>query len=277
VRLSNVAALGLFASSCALLGCAAGLSTSQPAHVPEPGHSQVEAGVDLSFSTDTTRKIVRAAQALEEASRERELSEAEQRAILLGAAELAVNPPAVIPHLGFAVSPFERWELGFRFATSGFRIGARRQLLAQEESRVDLTVGLGLGLGIFTPPIEDVLESVAISDFRRVNVDVPIVIGQHGVWFRWWAGPRFLYSDVAQEMTLALPDGTKVTGTVGAHALYLGGVAGAAFGYKRVFIGPELVLMQLVGGAEMRVFGSHTEVDLDSFVVYPAFAVMGEL
>lgn len=245
--------------------------------MPEPGHSQVEAGVDLSFSTDSTRKIVRAAQALEEASLERDLSEAEQRAILLGAAELAVNPPAVIPHLGFAVSPFERWELGFRFATSAFRVGARRQLLVQEESRVDLTLGLGLGLGIFTPPIEDVIESVAVGDYLRVNVDVPIVIGQHGVWYRWWAGPRFLYSNVSQSMTLSLPDETKVTGTVGAHAFYLGGVAGAAFGYKRVFIGPELVLMQLVGGAEMQVFGSHTEVDLDSFVVYPAFAIMGEL
>jgi hypothetical protein len=267
---------GIAATSALAFGCAAGLSTSQPAHVPERGHSQMESGVDVSFSTGTVRKLVRAAQAFEQASQSRSLTQAEERAILTGAAELAINPPAVIPHLGFAASPFDRWELGLRFAASGLRFGVRRQLLVQEESGFDFTVGLGGGIGLFTPPIGDVLESVAVSGFSRVNLDVPVVFGQHGSWYRWWAGPRLFYSHVTEDLVLTTPNAPPVTGSVSGHAFYLGGVAGAAFGYERVFIGPELVLVELLGAAHMDALGLHTEVGLDAFVVYPAFAILGE-
>jgi hypothetical protein len=259
-----------------LLGCGAGLSTSQPAHVAEQGHSQVELGVDLSFSTGTIRKLVRAAQALESASQTRMLTDAERRAILTGAAELSINPPAVIPHMGFAASPWERWELGLRFAASGLRFGARRQLLLQEDSRVDLTVGLGAGLGIFTPPVGDVLESVEVNDFQRWNFDVPVVFGQHASWYRWWAGPRFYFSSVSQRMTLAVPNAPEVSAKVSGQAFYVGGVAGVAFGYQRIFIGPEMAVVGLFGNAQMDALGVRTQTDLSALVLYPAFAVLGE-
>ena len=72
-------------------------------------------------------------------------------------------------------------------------------------------------IGLFTPPIHDVLASVAVSSFSRVNADLPLVFGQHGSWYRWWAGPRLFYSRVSEDLAL------------------------------------------------------------DAFVVYPAFAIMGEL
>jgi hypothetical protein len=273
---SRVPSHGVVACSLLALGCAAGLSTSQPAHVAEQGHSQMETGVDVSFSTGTVRKLVRAAQALEQASQSRALVPAEERQILVGAAELAIDPPAIIPHLGFAASPFDRWELGLRFSASGLRFGVRRQFLVQEQSRIDLTVGLGGGLGVFTPPIEKVLSAVSVGSFSRVNLDVPIVLGQHGSWYRWWAGPRLFYSHVSTVLTLTEPNVPPVSATVSGHAFYLGGIAGAAFGYERIFVGPEIAIVGLLGGAQMDVLGSHTEASLNALVVYPAFAIMGE-
>jgi hypothetical protein len=244
--------------------------------VAEQGHSQAEMGVDLSYSTGTIRKLVRAAQALESASQTRMLTDDERRAILTGAAELSINPPAVIPHVGFAASPWERWELGLRFAASGLRFGVRRQLLMQEDSRIDLTVGLGAGLGLFTPPVDDVLKSISVNDFQRWNLDVPIVFGQHASWYRWWAGPRFFLSSVSQRMTLTVPNAPEVSAKVSGRALYVGGVAGAAFGYKRIFIGPEIAVVGLFGNAEMDTLGVRTETDLSALVIYPAFALLGE-
>jgi hypothetical protein len=268
----------VLAGGLGLTACAGGLSTSQPAHVPEKGHSQIEAGVDVSFSTRGIRKVVDASRSLEQAAQGRPLTDAEKRSILIGASELAINPPALIPHVGFAVSPFERWELGLRIATSGWRFGVRRQLLVQEEHRFDLSVGLGAGLALFTPPVDDVFESVAIRDFVRWNIDAPISFGQHGSWYRWWAGPRIFYSNVSQTMTLTLapPNEDSISGDIAAHALYLGGFGGAAFGYRSVFIGPELVVVGLVGNARMDVLGTRTHAAIYGLLVYPAFALMGE-
>ena len=259
-----------------LAGCATALSTSQPAHVPAPGHVQPELGVDISFSTGAIRKVIRAADELEDSATLRTLTEEEMRRILEGGAHLTFNPSALIPHVGIASSVFERWELGLRFATSGFRLGVRHQLLEQAESGVDFTVGLGVGRAIFIPPIHDVLDSLTVDDFERWNFDVPVTVGQHGVWYRWWAGPRIALSTVSQTMTLTLPNTPPVTATVSGNGFYLGAHAGTAFGYKSVFIGPELTLVGLFGAADVELMGETRRVGIGSFVIAPAFAVMGE-
>ena len=53
-------------------------------------------------------------------------------------------------------------------------------------------------IAAFTPPVEDVLDTVSIDDFSRWNLDLPVAVGQHGSWYRWWAGPHFSYSSMSQ-------------------------------------------------------------------------------
>ena len=53
--------------------------------------------------------------------------------------------------------------------------------------------------------------------------------------------------------------------------------AGAALGYKSFFVGPELTVTYLFGSADVDAFGASDNVSVGSLVVYPAFAVMGEL
>lgn len=272
---------GLACVAAATWGCGVGLSSNQPAHVAAPGHLHTELGVDISYPTGTAPKVIDAAESVEEASNQRQLTEAEKRTILEGGAAIAMNPPAAIAHLGIDYGIAERWEVGARLATSGWRISSRRQLLLQAESGVDLSIGLGLGRAIFTPPVESVFEKLRVDEFSRWNLDVPVALGKHGSWYRVWGGPRVVFSWVSQTMTLTVDDfGTsepvRVTGAFSGRGLYLGGQAGAALGYRSFFIGPELTLAYVFGAADVDALGSRQSVEVSSLVVYPSFAFMGE-
>jgi hypothetical protein len=268
---------------CGLLaGCAVGLSSNQPAHVAPPGHAHAELGVDVSYPTGTIPNVIDAAESVDEATQMRAVSDAEKRKIFAGAAAIAVNPPAAIGHFGFDYGVAPHWEIGARLATSGARISTRTQLLNQTDDGVDLSLGLGLGRALFTPPVHSVFESVTVDDFSRWNVDVPVAVGRHGTWYRVWGGPRLLWSHVSQSMTLTLRDPStamelRTSGSVSGQALYVGGYAGAALGYKSFFVGPELSVTYLFGSADVNALGSRDTVSIGSWVVYPAFAVMGEL
>ena len=262
--------------------CGVGLSSNQPAHVPEKGHAHAEVGVDVSYPTGTIPDVIHAAESVEEATDQRAVSNDEKRKIFEGAAAIAINPPAAVAHVGLDYGVAENWEVGLRLATSGVRVAGRVQLLKQAVAGVDLSIGLGLGRALFMPPVHSVFDSVTVDDFSRWNVDLPMALGRHGSWYRVWGGPRLLWSHVSQTMTLTLQDfGTpqpiRTTGTVSGHALYVGGQAGAALGYRSFFVGPELTVTYLFGSADVDAFGGRDNVSVGSWVVYPAFAVMGEL
>jgi hypothetical protein len=274
--------LGCSALGVGLAGCAVGLSSNQPAHVADPGHAHTELGVDVSYPTGTIPQVINAAESVDEATQMRALTDDEKRKIFAGAAAIAVNPPAAIGHFGFDYGVAPRWEVGLRLATSGARLSARTQLLKQDEQGVDLSIGLGLGHALFTPPVHNVFADVTVDDFSRWNIDVPVALGRHGSWYRVWGGPRLLWSHVSQSMTLTLRDlatsqEIRTSGTVSGSALYVGGYAGAALGYRSFFVGPELTVTYLFGSADVNAFGSPSTVSIGSWVVYPAFAVMGEL
>lgn len=266
-----------FAPALALCSaCAPALSSFQPAHVPDQGHVQAELGTDVAIPTGSIHKAIDAAEALEAASENRSLTDDEKRTLLEGAVNLATNPPAAIPHFGVAYAPFESTELGFRFAASGWRVGLRRQLLEQARSGLDLSVGLGVGRAAFEPPVDNVLSTIEIEDFVRWTVDVPVAFGRRGDWYRWWAGPRLLYTSFSQSMVLSLAGESPELASISGSGWYVGGHAGAAFGYRWLFVGPELTLVQLLSDAEIELLGESRSVDLDSFVVYPGLALMGE-
>ena len=262
--------------------CGVGLSSNQPAHVPEKGHAHAEVGVDVSYPTGTIPDVIHAAESVEEATDQRAVSNDEKRKIFEGAAAIAINPPAAVAHVGLDYGVAENWEVGLRLATSGVRVAGRVQLLKQAEAGVDLSIGVGLGRALFTPPVHSVFDSVTVDDFSRWNVDLPMAVGRHGSWYRVWGGPRLLWSHVSQTMTLTLqdfgtPEPIRTTGTVSGRALYVGGQAGAALGYRSFFVGPELTVTYLFGSADVDAFGGRDNVSVGSWVVYPAFAVMGEL
>jgi len=92
-------------------GCATTLSSFQPAHVPAPQRFQAESGIDISVSPGGLHRIQDASRQVDASTRQRELTDAERSTIVRGGAQLGLNPPAVIQHMGLAYSPFESWAM----------------------------------------------------------------------------------------------------------------------------------------------------------------------
>lgn len=121
--------------------------------------------------------------------------------------------------------------------------------------------------------------------YERWNADASAVVGRHGGWYRWWAGPRLVFSTLSESLTVTTPSYAaqpgapptmSVSGTVSGQGVYVGACAGAAMGYRHFFVGPELTVLQLFGSANVTALGATTNANLNNFVLAPAFAVMGE-
>jgi hypothetical protein len=292
LRLASRAA-GALALVGANGGCATALSTSQPAHVAPVGHFSAEVGIDLSLSVGALDKVVAASEQISALSNPSSgnpmlLTPDQERTVLAGAAHLGFNPPSIIPHAGVYYVPLPQTEFGLRISGSGLRAGVRRQILDQNANGFDLTVGIGLDRSIFVPQIDYGTctgTCVHIDSYERWNVDASAVVGRHGSWFRWWVGPRFVFSTLSQAMTLTTPSNSDIAGVppvltipgaVSGSGAYLGLSAGVALGYRHFFLGPELTVVELVGSADVTALGSTVNESLEALVLAPSFAVMGE-
>lgn len=262
-----------------LMGCAPALSTFQPAHVAKKGHVQVEAGLDVSVPTGTIKDVVDAAKTVARAARSRKLTDAEVNQVFDAGVNLAVNAPSVGPHVGLAYVPVERFEVGVRWASSAWRLGVRYQFLTRERNGIDLTLGLGAARYTIQFPINDEISVLKVDDFSRWQVDIPLLIGKSGNWYRWWAGPKVMLTTFKTEMRFEPPPEfgntmqlAKFTGTGGYYALQ----AGFALGYKKVFLGFELTVARLFGHAKTTILGVERTTPVDSFIIYPCLGLMGE-
>lgn len=268
--------------AAALCGCAPALSTMQPAHVAPKGHVQAEIGTDFAVPTGTIVDTVDAAVTLIRAASNRELTENEQKRVFDAGVGLALNPPSPVQHIGVGVSVIDNLEVSLRYSVNALRLGTRYQFLTKAKHGVDLSVGAGVGYYVFSFPVGTILDIVELEDFSRWQFDFPILIGTHGKWYRVWGGPRLMFTTFSTSLTMNLPSSTGYPGEIeiasfSGTGAYYGGQVGAAFGYKYVFLGIELTLAQLFSSGDLDAFGKRSlSVDLDSFVIYPAIALMGE-
>lgn len=257
----------------------------QPAHVAPKHHAQAEFGMDVSIPTGTIADAIATAVTLGEIAQDktRQLTDAEVESIYRGASGFVLNPPAATPHVGVAFTVVDNLEVSLRYATSSLRLGGRYQFLTKEKHNVDASVGLGLGYFVLGLPLGDTLKVVELEDFTRFQLDVPIVFGTRGSWYRLWGGPRFLYTRFGTELKLAIPEIPGVTAgrtelaSFGGNGFYVGGQAGVAVGYKYVFLAFELTVVRLIMNGKLEVLQKPVvNFDLGSNIVYPAIGLMGE-
>jgi hypothetical protein len=272
----------LLVLSFATVGCAPTLSGFQPAHVAAKGHVTVEAGLDVSAPVGTIIKSIDAGKTLAGDAHSRMLSDQELHQVFEAGANLALNPPAAVAHVGGTFVPFTDWELGLRWSQGSWRVGARHQFLDQAHHGFDLSAGLGVSRFTYEFPIGDVVDVLKLDDFQRWSIDVPIVLGTHGSWYRLWGGPRLLFSTYSAGIHLDSPatagaPAESVAATVDGRAAYVGGQGGLAIGYQHVFLGFELTIVQLISTAHFGVAGQRQDTDLGGLVIYPGIALMGEL
>lgn len=259
-------------------GCAPSLATLQPAHVAPKGHVQATAGMEIGIPTGTIIRAVEAGEALENAAGTRPLTDDEKWQLFDAGVNLVVSPLSVGQHFAAAYTVIDRADLQIRYAGGGWRLGGRYQVLRREDGPFDLVVGLGVARATNPIPVGRVLPMLQASDFTRWTVDLPVMMGTSRSWFRVWAGPKALYTRFDTTLTLELFDNTTELAGFEGKAFYFGGQGGLAVGYRYVFFGIEMTLGQLIGSATATTMLATPKrsTDISGFVIYPAFALMGE-
>jgi len=262
-----------------LAACAPSLATMQPAHVAPKGHVQATAALEVGIPTGTISKVVDAGKTLAEAAQSgMALTGDQQRQVSEAGVNLVASPPSFGQHFMIAYTLIDKLELNLRLAGGGWRGGARYQLLSHETGPLDFTVGIGVARSSVEIPLEKVIPILAIDDFTRTTVDLPILVGTSRNWFRAWAGPRFLYSRFSTALRLTAPGAEAELATFKGSATYIGGQGGIALGYKYVFLAFELTMTQMFGSAKAEASSvvELTSFDFSGFIIYPAFGLIGE-
>jgi hypothetical protein len=273
-----VAAAAAMAMSAA--GCAPALSTFQPAHVAPAGHIQAAGGLEVAIPTGAILSGIDTAKDLgRRAENGQSLTDAQKFQILDAGLNLALNAPAIGPHVGIAFTPVDRIEANFRYAGRAFRLGGRYQILKRDSGPFDMTVGLGVSGATYGFPLSDEIPVLRLDHFSRWQIDVPLLIGTARNYMRVWCGPKLLMSWFETQMTLNIPNDVSVVRFDG-MATYLGGQAGFALGYRKVFFAMELTVADSFGTARTTVAGltppSH-DTKVSTVIVYPSVGLMVEL
>jgi hypothetical protein len=276
VKRARVLFLGTVAA-----GCAPALSSFTPAHVAPAKHVQAELGMDVSIPTGTLVRAIEASDAIDAAAKRRPLSEEEKRKLTHAAIALLLNAPSVTPHLGIGYTVVDRLELNGRYSVGTLRLGMRYQLMARAAGDgIDMTTGIGIGRYTYQFPVSDQLEVIVVDDFERWQVDLPFQVGGHDDYHRWWAGPRLMATKFDTAIRGVAEPLAPFHVTYDGYSVLAGAQFGVAIGYKKVFFAVELTLAELwlrskITAAAGTSYGER-KLDLESFIVYPGFGLLGE-
>ena len=245
--LSAAAGAALAAMSA---GCAPVLSTMHPATVAN--HKSVDAGMGYGVSVPVAgvvRSVDTAKKNVERTEDGIPLSDDDRDEIIKTSLGLVLNPPSFGAQYRAAYGIFPKWEIDLRYAVSSWRIGTRYQVLtAEPPSHLVGSVGIGFSRYVFSLGVPDYLEPIVkVDDFTRYDIDVPVLFGISHDIFHVWGGPKLVASfmstgfDVCTQIDTGSGDCTaRTTGTLDGRVFYFAGQAGAAVGYKYVWIAAEL-------------------------------------
>lgn len=250
----------------------------RPAHVAPKGHFQAELGMDVSVPTGTIAEVVEAGEALVTAADERDLTDAEKKELYDGGIALALNPPSATYRMGLAYTPLENWDIALRYSISAIGLVSRYQILHAKKHGVDFSAGLGVSRYVYEFPVSSVLGIIELEDFTRWQFEIPLQFGVSGNWYRVWGGPRVMFTTFGTSLKLSIPFVKEVElGSFKGNGVYLGGQIGGALGYKYVFFAVELTMVELLSSGTLNALGNQLlDTKLNSFIIYPAFGLIGE-
>jgi hypothetical protein len=274
-------ALGVWVLGTGGSGCAASLSSFQPAHVGPRHQARVTVGEDLSIPTGTIDNAIDLARGLSRAAQSRTLSEDEKLQLFEAGVRIALAPPAFDQHVAASYNFADAWEVSLRYAGGGLRVGSRHQFFTQEHDGVDLSAGLGIARYSYGFGLTDLVDVLDIGGVERWNLDLPLVMGWHNRFFRVWGGPRLAFMHHRTDIVLHVP------GTAGNVAkeeiarssgtgVFWGAQLGGAVGYRWVFLAAELTVVRLSADANLDVFGRTANADTSTTIFSPGIALMGE-
>jgi hypothetical protein len=244
--------------------------------VAPAGHVQAETGLDVVVPAGSVARVIDAGRTLSHAAASRALSAAEEEQLYAAGAALVLNPPAVVTHLGLSYVPRERWELALRYAGGAWRLGTRWQFLDHDRHGLDLSAGLGVQRFTADFPVGDVIGVLDVNAFSRWSVDMPLLVGKHGRWYRLWGGPRLIYSRFSASVALTVPGQETRSAGVDGNGVHAGALAGVALGYRWLFFAFELSVARLLSTAHLHMLDRRVDADIGGWMVVPGLGLLGE-
>jgi hypothetical protein len=263
-----------------LAACAPSLSTFQPAHVAPKGHVAASVGVEGGASVGAFTEVIDRGKDLARRAQNNEaLTDDDLWKIFDAGVGLMLASPSFGPHVAVAYTPLDRLEVGLRYAGSAFRFAGRYQLLDHLTGPMDLTVGLGLSRFSYSFPLSDQIPILKLDDFSRWQLDVPLLAGTSRDYLRVWFGPKLLFTKFQTQLRLELepvPTVARFDGT----AIFVGGQAGIALGYRKLFFAFELTMVEAIGTAHLTspaLDPMAHDSRISSFTIFPSVGLMGEI
>jgi len=268
-------------SLCLLGACAPSLSTFHTAAVPPKGHFAAAVGLEGSIPIGSIMDAIDAGKTMaKQAESGQSLTTEEKWAVFDAGMQLLLSPPSIGYHLSISYVPIERLEMSLRYAGKALRLASRYQLLDRSTGPFDLSAGVGVSRFTYAIPFSDKIPLLTVDDFKRWQIDVPLLLGMQNRWLRVWTGPRFVATFFDSVMHLDLMVEDPVLASMSGKAFYVGGQGGIGFGYRWVFVAFELTITRVIGSARFDapviVDAPSHSLDLSGFVIYPSFGLMGE-
>jgi hypothetical protein len=267
------AALGLLA----LAACGTNLSTLTPAETTPAGHVRVAGGAGVSVPVGSVATLLDQGEHLAaRAAGGEALTDAERDELLRASIAAVLALPSVNPEVQARVGLHERVDAGLRLGAGSVRLDGRLMLVAPERpGALAVSAGLGLGYYAFALPVPSFVEDVVrLSDYRRFEIDVPVLLGWSTDVWRVWLGPKLVFTTYGIDAALAAP---MVSATASARGTqtFLAAQAGGALGFRHGWVVLELTVAYGLGGADIEVDGASViEVSTDDLVVYPALGLL---
>jgi hypothetical protein len=266
-------------------GCTSAISTTQSAETLKRGQVFVSAGFNVSIPASKVVDGLDQAYHLEQKLRDDpgyQPSEEEQQAYLTTALSLGLFTSGAGNEFMLRYGLLEHLDLGLRYSISGVHGDAKWQFLDGGRSGWHGAVSVGYQHHIFEGFVFDLLDKVDINDFKRDDLELPLLFGRSfgprglretsltdfPLSGRFWIGPKLILSRVHLDARLTGFDESLTTdGTL----WYAGGVVGGAIGLAGIEAYAELTVMELSFHAT--VFDR--DRDLGGLIVMPAFGLQG--
>lgn len=267
-------------------GCTTSLTNMAPARTFEAGQGQAAVGYQFDVHTQSFTAVYRAGEAVVDEIRgisdDEFIEEETLRRLLDVALLLQLFPiggaPEVQARLGVWDGLLEGVDIGFRTNGNVYKGDVRVQLFESADEAFAISAQMGYGYN--KSVVRTLVTWVTLTDFKRHDLDWQLNFGYElGDWARFYISPRYLYSRVSTEASLAdflqrrLPerirewDPNQYFPATALH--YVGLNWGMMFGYRYAFFNLDVSAFRVLFRPE--VLGSVR--DYDGWVLAPTLGV----
>ena len=117
-------------------------------------------------------------------------------------------------------------------------------------------------------------ERIALEDFRRIELDVPLLFGWSSALGHVWFGPKLVVSASWTDLQIRIDEENTVLGNIDGVALYYGVQIGAAIGWRFLWLAIEVTVAGLASAANTESSVISLSSAPSGLIIYPSAALI---